>query len=428
MSADIAVVGAGLAGLTAANDLVDAGHRVTLFERAESPGGRAASTMHGPYRFNRGPHALYRSGEAATVLADLGVTYTGHVPIQATPKALHRSRIHRLPAGPGALLRTSLLSPRSKLAVAMLLPRLARLAPGAVGLTVDEWVDARTDDPALAGLLHGLFRLTGYANAPDVTDAGAALEQLAAGVSSGVVYLDGGWQALADGLAGRATGAGARIERATVTDLGSVKDAFDGIVLAVGGPAITARTAGAVDRADALVAAAGPAVEAAVLELGVTQVPATRFILGIDEALYGSVHSPPTDLAPAGHAVVCLARYLRPGEQHDAEETRAELTDLAHRMGVAPGHIAAERYLHRMTVTNGVPLATGSGFAGRPDVDCLGDPQVMVAGDWVGPSGLLADASVASGRRAARALAANLSEATPSSGAASRRPQVVGEG
>lgn len=426
MTTDIAIVGAGLAGLTAANDLVDAGHRVTVFERAADPGGRAGSTRHGPYRFNRGPHALYRSGEAATILADLGVRYRGHKPIQATPQALYRGRLHRLPAGPAGLVRTTLLGRRSKLAMAALLPRLAKLAPGAAGLTIAEWVDGRTVDPALAGLLHGLFRLTGYANAPDVVDAGAALEQLAAGAGAGVVYLDGGWQSLADGLAARARAAGARFEQTTITDLASLPERFDGAVLAVGGPAETAKLVGV--GSDALVAAAGPAVEAAVLELGVTRVPATRFILGIDEPLYGSVHSPPTDLAPAGHAVVCLARYLRPGERHDAGVTRAELAELAHRMGVAPGHIAAERYLHRMTVTNGVALASASGLAGRPDVDCLGDPRVVVAGDWVGPTGMLADASIASGRRAARALAVAAASATGGSiGSPSGRSQLVSE-
>ena len=48
--------------------------------------------------------------------------------------------------------------------------------------------------------------------------------------------------------------------------------------------------------------------------------------------------------------------------------------------------------------------AESGGFSGRanghlPDVD-----NVFLAGDWVGPTGQLADASVASGMRAARAV------------------------
>src|SRR5690242_111526 len=41
----IAVVGAGIAGLTAARTLHDRGHEVRVFERAQSAGGRCATTV-----------------------------------------------------------------------------------------------------------------------------------------------------------------------------------------------------------------------------------------------------------------------------------------------------------------------------------------------------------------------------------------------
>src|SRR5262249_57979689 len=57
---DVAVVGGGLAGLAAAAYLGRAGRKVTLFERSRSLGGRAATHENGGFRFNIGPHALYR--------------------------------------------------------------------------------------------------------------------------------------------------------------------------------------------------------------------------------------------------------------------------------------------------------------------------------------------------------------------------------
>jgi hypothetical protein len=49
-----------------------------------------------------------------------------------------------------------------------------------------------------------------------------------------------------------------------------------------------------------------------------------------------------------------------------------------------------------MTVTHAV-----SSRQGRPAIDELGIPGVALAGDWVGGEGMLADAAVATGLRAA---------------------------
>ena len=62
-----------------------------------------------------------------------------------------------------------------------------------------------------------------------------------------------------------------------------------------------------------------------------------------------------------------------------------------------------ERYLHQSVVTAGSPSAAGGGLPGRPGVDALGLPGVFLAGDWVGPTGLLSDASAASAQSAVRA-------------------------
>jgi hypothetical protein len=55
-----------------------------------------------------------------------------------------------------------------------------------------------------------------------------------------------------------------------------------------------------------------------------------------------------------------------------------------------------------MTVAPSVPRADEAGLAGRPGVEVRDRPSVFLAGDWVGPEGMLADASAASARAAAR--------------------------
>ena len=50
----VAVVGAGLAGLSAARALHDAGHEVTIFDKARGPGGRTSLRRGEPYAFDHG--------------------------------------------------------------------------------------------------------------------------------------------------------------------------------------------------------------------------------------------------------------------------------------------------------------------------------------------------------------------------------------
>ena len=59
-----------------------------------------------------------------------------------------------------------------------------------------------------------------------------------------------------------------------------------------------------------------------------------------------------------------------------------------------------------MVVTGAIPTAANGGLAGRPGAEVPGLPGAFVAGDWVGPVGMLADAALASGVHAGRLAAA----------------------
>src|SRR3954452_14162610 len=54
----VAVVGAGVGGLSAAVELAAAGHSVTVFEQADAPGGKCARVERGGFRWDAGPSLL----------------------------------------------------------------------------------------------------------------------------------------------------------------------------------------------------------------------------------------------------------------------------------------------------------------------------------------------------------------------------------
>jgi hypothetical protein len=141
----------------------------------------------------------------------------------------------------------------------------------------------------------------------------------------------------------------------------------------------------------------GPEVTAACLDAGVRRVPDPGYVLGIDAPVYATVQSPPARQAPAGQAVVAAVRY----GATEAKADRAALQAHLARAGVREEDVVTSRFLTRMVVAGAAPIAERGGLGGRPAVDASGLPDVYLAGDWVGPTGLIADAALASGHVAA---------------------------
>src|SRR2546421_13078725 len=113
---DVVVVGAGLAGLAAAATAAGSGVS-TLVLDGHQPGGRASTDERGRYRFNRGPHALYRGGEAAAVLARLGVSTPGAVPPGSDARGRLGDRVDVLPSNFATRLATRRLACRGRVAL-----------------------------------------------------------------------------------------------------------------------------------------------------------------------------------------------------------------------------------------------------------------------------------------------------------------------
>ncbi len=423
---DVIVIGAGLAGLTAAAYAARGGRAVLLCERAGEPGGRAQTTTAGEFRFNLGPHALYRGGPAERALRELDVVVQGGRPSPSGAFAVANGQAHALPGGFLSLLTTGLFGLPAKLETARLLGGLGRLDPEPLQHTsVEAWLATAIRHREVRALLGALVRVSSYAADHSRMSAGAALAQIQAALGAGVRYLDGGWQTLVDALRATAEAAGVRVRTAARAERVVCEDgtrvvrladgtrlSADAVILAV--PPDSARTLLADSAAAAAAAAwatAAEPVRAACLDLGLARLPRPRalFALGIDRPLYLSVHSASAArLAPDGAAMVHVAKYLRPDEgEARADERELEgLLDL-----VQPGwraEVRERRFLPNMLVTPALPTAAQGGLRGRPAVTVPGLDGLYLAGDWVGGEGMLAEASFASARAAAERVLARM--------------------
>jgi phytoene dehydrogenase-like protein len=292
---------------------------------------------------------------------------------------------------------------------------------------VREWVRQTAGTGNLAELLLGLFRLSTYVNDPDRLSAGVAIRQLQLALGGNVLYLDGGWQTLVDGLRARAVEAGAqartgaRVE-SVQSDAGAVTVRLAGGELLRAGAAVLAVPPGVACELLDLPPNAGLAgraaecvpVRAACLDVALSRLPrpAYRFALGLDRPLYYSVHSAAAKLAPEGTAVVHLMKYLG-DDASPGDAVEREMEALLDRL--QPGwrdRVVTRRFLPGMTVAHDVPRAAEGGLAGRPAVGVPEKPGVYLAGDWVGTEGVLADASAASAEAVARLVLAAPAAAT----------------
>jgi phytoene dehydrogenase-like protein len=414
-STDVAVVGGGLAGLAAAAYLARAGRRVTVVEKASALGGRAATQEKRGFLMNMGAHALYLGGPARRVLDELGVEAPGRPPPPSGGLALREGRLHTLPTGFVSLLTTGVLDLSGKVELARLLASIRSVDTLALaGTSARAWLGQAFRSPAARGVLEMLFRVATYTADMDRLSAGAALRQLQLIDEANVRYVDRGWQTLVEGLRRAASGAGAVLatgERAASVRIegGAARGVAlaDGTEIAAEAVILAVSPGAAAALAPELTALAQHAeratpVCAACLDLGLSRLPSPRalYAFGVERPLYLSVHSASARLAPEEGALVHLMKYLgEPGTEGEPERELEALMDQ-----VQPGWreaVVERRFLPSMVVSNALVAAEEGGLAARPDAAVPGVRGLAIAGDWVGPEGMLADASLASARRAA---------------------------
>ena len=119
-STHVAIVGAGITGLTAALRLHEQGVRVTVLERASQPGGSIRTITDGGWLIEAGPNSLqYGTSELKQLVQDLGLESEL---VSANPAAKRRyivrgGKFVAVPSSPPALLGSPLFGLRTKLSL-----------------------------------------------------------------------------------------------------------------------------------------------------------------------------------------------------------------------------------------------------------------------------------------------------------------------
>lgn len=399
--AQYVVVGGGLAGLTAAIQLASSGASVTVYEQSRTVGGRAITRHFGDYAMNLGPHAFYRAGLMRAQFDAWSIPYCGSPPGRGNSFVIENGARHSFALSVTGLLRCRVLKFWDKLSLGRILKKIQNKPDVGTTESMAAWIERSGESHHVRLFLAALTRLTTYVADLDLLNAGAALRQMRLALAQSVLYLDGGWENLIRSLVEKAKSLNvaicpscpvACVKEGVVILHGNRRIHAEGIILAVSPDTVEQLTG---ERLPPRIAA-----RAACLDLGLRREPpqAGVFGLGLDEPIYVSAHSEyASGLAPKGGAMVHLAMYLKHGQSCERKmlERTADV--------VLPGwrqEVAVSRFLPQMTVMHGIPISGRS----RPAVDTLRLSGVMLAGDWVGSEAMLADAAVASGLAAARAL------------------------
>lgn len=407
---DVAVVGGGVAGLSAAVYAAKMGKRTILIEKQERLGGRAITTKKQGAYFNLGGHALFQ-GDAYETFHEIGLSLKGNNP-STDGYGIWKGKLWTLPMGVKSLFTTPLLSWKGKREFVIWYTKFGKLDTHQYDqVSLSEWIEGNVSDPMVRNLFYSLLRTASYVAAPDIQAAGPVLKQLQNAFKE-VLYLDEGWGAMIDELSKLASELGVQfITKNKVTSInhhngivqhvlcedGTKIDAENIIVTTP--PAITHKLVPDADTT-AIHTWKQQAIEmtAACLDVALRKLPKSKqqLVYGIDQTVFLSNHSRAAYLSDDGAQVVSVMKY-----QGEVTNPEKDLRDLERTLDlVQPGwrkELVAKQYLPKITVCHDFMHLKRQDNPGPAVPEIKG---LYVAGDWVSHGELLVDAATASAKRA----------------------------
>ncbi|MEN1936111.1 FAD-dependent oxidoreductase [Paenibacillus sp. 102] len=412
---DVAIVGGGLAGLTASIYLAREGKKVVVLEKSSRFGGRAITTNRNGVLMNLGAHALYRGGEAISTFEELGIQIPGGIP-STSAHGIWKNDVYAVPTDFRSILSTPLLSWPAKIQFSHLMLKLGKLDLHTVPkMSLSVWAEKEIKDPMVRNMFYALCRTTTYTYAPTIQLASSVLKQIQRSMKEGVLYVDGGWETIITKLRDEAMNAGVQfmtnknvVEIEHCDYIQRIRCSGDEIfevptvVITIPPKEACKIVKGAKDTALHIWKEQSVPVTVASLDLGLKNLPnlSHQFALGLDQPVFFTNQSRSAKLSDDGTIVVGLIKYHNPTLQvsnYNEDKIMLEhIMDLLHPNWQQ--ELVVKQYLPKITVVYDFPHI---GRIENPGPIIPEMPGVYVAGDWAGQDELLADAAVSSGKQAA---------------------------
>ncbi len=412
---DVAVVGAGVAGIMATALLSQAGKSVVLLERAETIGGRGQTRDKQGFAFNMGAHAIYLQGAAYRLSKSMGVDPAGKPPVINNAAQIYQAGTpHPFPGTPKTILTSSFWTLRDRLSFVATMPKIMTANLAALAdVSYTDWLTQNVKSAAVREYLLANGRVGTYTNAADLS-AKHALNQFRWVLQKGVRYVDGGWGGWLNAIIEKAKQASAVVQTGQrVTQLHPTADGYSistpaqtltatHVILATP-PAIAATllpdgnvVANALPRMKP--------VKVAALNIALSDLPhPTRaFATATDQPIYYSLHSAAAKLGPANKHLLHLMRYLPDTNNTSADEDRQALERWLDQLQPSwRDHVIEHEYLPRIAIMHDSPRVGHQ----RIGIE-TGLANVYLAGDWVASEQILADGAALSAEAAVKRILA----------------------
>lgn len=297
-------------------------------------------------------------------------------------------------------------------------------------ISFQKWLDKNFKISDSKDFVKMLGRISTYTYNAENLSAKLALNQIKTAVSGGVIYIDKGWQILVDQLVGIAKSTGVKfVYGKNVVSIQQKHDTYgtnrqplwkiglsDNTNLLY--PDVTIATNPShvysllkdndsinPEFLNQLEKINRPS-RVATLDIVLNSLPNPHVYeaYGMDVPVYLSLHSAFAKLSIDGNGVLFHAmKYLDSSVVTNPIKDKLELEDLLDR--VQPGWrklVVKQRFLPNMIASHTFIDQDSKGVMGdRPDMKVPGVDNLYIIGDWVGPEGMLADASFASAKSVA---------------------------